>query len=113
MRDNKRKTRIKRKKGRAKDDRIKNMKEQTRQRLPEFTAEASLRTTTSKRYHLTRKYSPTPGATTISSAASSFLNYLCYYKCMIRCSIICSAPRMCLISCPQQCRAQCGLYGIL
>jgi hypothetical protein len=111
--NNKRKTRRKGKKEGGGGERIKNMKEGTRQRLPEFTAEASLqRITTIQRYHLTREYAQTPIAG-ISSAAASFLDYLCYCKCMIRCSIICSPPRMCLVSCPQQCRAQCGLFGTI
>jgi hypothetical protein len=113
MRDKKRKTRRgKREKGGG--ARISSMKEEeARRALPGFSAESSLRpTTTSQLYHLTRTYAQTAGAPTISSAAS-FLHYLCYYKCMIECSIICSPPRMCLISCPQQCRAQCGLFGIL
>jgi hypothetical protein len=109
--NNKGKTREKRKK-RRRHDGIRNMKEQARQMLPKFTAEASLQHIASQRYHLARKYAKTPTAD-ISSAASSFLNYLCYYKCMIRCNIICSPPRMCLISCPQLCRAECGRFGIL
>jgi hypothetical protein len=108
MTDIKRKTRGKRKKG-GQIDRINNRRE-ARQGLPEFTAEASLRTTTGERYRLARTYVQTSRAN-ISSAAS-FLDYLCYCKCMIECSIICSPPRMCFISCPQQCRAQCGLFGI-
>jgi hypothetical protein len=107
MRDNKR--RKTKKGGGAGDDRIKNIKEEARQRLPLFNAEASLHTTISQRYHLisiyTQSHAPPIGS------AESFLDYLCYYKCMIGCSIICRPPRMCLISCPQQCRAQCGLYG--
>jgi hypothetical protein len=94
----------------AGDDRIKNIKEEARQRLPLFTAEASLHnTTTGQRYHLIRIYTQSHAPSIGSSA--SFPDNLCYYKCMIGCSIICRPPRMCLISCPQQCRAQCGLYG--
>jgi hypothetical protein len=100
-----------RKKGRETGgDKIKIAKEEKIQRLPNFSAEASLYITTSHHYDLAGKYVQTPGATPINPA-SSFLSYFCYYNCMIKCGIICSRPRMCLISCPQQCRAQCEVYG--
>jgi hypothetical protein len=112
MKDKKKgKTRGEQEKG-AEGDRIKNINHEPTQRLPEFNSEASLYTTSGEQYHLTKKYAQTSVATSISSA-SSLLSYLCYYKCMIECSVICSPPRMCLISCPQQCRAQCGLFETL
>jgi hypothetical protein len=110
MRGNKAKTRGKRRRRKAGVDRVKDTKEETRQKLPGFTADVPLLSTSAQRYHLTRRYAQTHRPNI--SSAQSFLSSLCYYKCMVQCSIICSPPRMCLISCPRQCRAQCGLYGI-
>jgi hypothetical protein len=107
--NNKRKSRRRRKEVEG-DDRIKNVKEEPRQTFPGFTAEASLPTTTTQQYRLSREYTRSRRATIRS--AISFLNYLCYYKCMIQCGIISSSPRMCLMGCPKQCQTQRGLYGI-
>jgi hypothetical protein len=111
MRGNRRKIREKRReKGPTGRVRIENIKGETKQTLPKFTAEVSLITTSGQRYHLTRTYAQTHRHK-ISSARSN-LDYLCYPKCMAQCSIICSPPRMCEIDCPQQCWAQCGPHGI-
>jgi hypothetical protein len=87
---------------------MKDTKEETRQKLPEFTAEASLGSTTSQRYHFFSRASTLTARLTIILAAS-FLDYPCYYKCMKECKMYWRLlPRMWMVSCPKKCRAQCG-----
>ena len=71
--------------------------------LPGFTAQESLyKAKAHKSFQINADYQQHD-----VSVTPAYLNFPCL-ACLIRCNIICSPPRMCLVSCPQQCSGVCG-----
>jgi hypothetical protein len=73
--------------------------------LPGFTAEESLYKEKGEYKSYLTYFHQKNG-----SISPAYLNFRCL-RCLIRCNIICSPPRMCLVSCPQQCSGVCGAPG--